>query len=371
MQARVKSRTHQHRVVDRGHRNALTRKDFRVIFHVLPDFQDRAILQHRAEHVQGLFGRHLAGRQSGAAKKVVAALFMAQGDVAGLTGFDAKRDTDQFGAHLIQTGGFGIHGDIAARIDPVEPKLQRLCAGHAFIGGMVEGQGCGGFHSVACLIGGRGQFGRRRGGDIQAVGHAAGEGPKLHLIEKAQKGFGLRFLYLKAFQREIQRCVAIQRHKAARDADLVGVVQQRLAAFGLLDFPRAGEKRFQIAVFLNKKGGGLDADPRCARHVIHRIPRKRLDIDHTVGADAEFLEHLLRADQLVLHRVEHAYAIADQLHKILVGGDDRDLPPRIARLAGQGCDDVIGLIAFGFNAGDVEGAGRVAGQGELRAQVFG
>jgi hypothetical protein len=73
----------------------------------------------------------------------------------------------------------------------------------------------------------------------------------------------------------------------------------------------------------------------------------------------------------VLHRVEHLDPAADQLHQVLVGRDDRHPPPGLARLAGQRGDDVVGLEALQFLAGDVEGPRRLAGQRDLRAQILG
>jgi hypothetical protein len=59
------------------------------------------------------------------------------------------------------------------------------------------------------------------------------------------------------------------------------------------------------------------------------------------------------------------------LHQILVGGDDRAASAGPHRIAGEGGDDVVGLKAFGFKTGDVEGTGGFAGEGELRAQILG
>ena len=96
-----------------------------------------------------------------------------------------------------------------------------------------------------------------------------------------------------------------------------------------------------------------------------------MHIHHPVGGDAEFFEHLIRADAFVLHRVEHFHAVTDQLHQVFVGRNDRHRAPRITRTAGQGGDDVIRLEPLRLDTGDVEGAGGIAGQRELRAQIFG
>ena len=96
-----------------------------------------------------------------------------------------------------------------------------------------------------------------------------------------------------------------------------------------------------------------------------------MHVNHAVRGDAEFLEHLVRADELVFHRVQHADTIADQLHQVLVRTDDCHLTTGLAGAASKGGNDVIGLEPFGFDTGDVEGAGGIAGQRKLRPQVFG
>ena len=45
-------------------------------------------------------------------------------------------------------------------------------------------------------------------------------------------------------------------------------------------------------------------------------------------------------------------------------------PPRAAGLMGKGGDNIVGLEAFDLFAGDVKGAGCVAGQRDLRAQFL-
>ena len=163
----------------------------------------------------------------------------------------------------------------------------------------------------------------------------------------------------------------VQRDEAFGNADQLGILHQRGAALGLLDLLGARQKRFQIAVFVDEKGGRLDADPRRARHVIDAVPGKGLHVHHPLRPDAEFLLHLLDADALGLHRVIHVDAVADELHQVLVGRDDRDIAARLGRLPGKGRDDVVGLVILHLKAGDVEGPRRLARQGELRAEILG
>ena len=113
-------------------------------------------------------------------------------------------------------------------------------------------------------------------------------------------------------------------------------IGQRLAALGLLDLAGAREQRFEIAVFGDQLRGGLDADARRAGHVVGGIAGERLDVDDLVGAAAEIGDDLVGADPALLAlargRIEHRDARLDQLHQVLVGGDDQHVGAALARL---------------------------------------
>ena len=66
VQAGMHGIAHEHGVIDGGHRNAVPRQDLGVVFHVLPDLQDRVVFQHRFQHrqdgIQGQLPRHQIDR---------------------------------------------------------------------------------------------------------------------------------------------------------------------------------------------------------------------------------------------------------------------------------------------------------------------
>ena len=140
----------------------------------------------------------------------------------------------------------------------------------------------------------------------------------------------------------------------------------------LLDLLGAAQQRFEIAVFGDELGGGLDADAGHAGHVVDAVAAQRLHLDDLVGADAEFLLDLGRADPLVLEAVEQADVIVlDQLHQILVGRHDGHLA---AFGAGQRCvggDQIVGLVALLLDGGNGKGTGGQPRQRKLRHQVLG
>ena len=110
--------------------------------------------------------------------------------------------------------------------------------------------------------------------------------------------------------------------------------------------------------------------PGNAGHVVGRVARERLHVDHAFRPDAEALDHLLAPDRQVLGRVEHRDAVADELHQVLVRGHDHHLVPLLARHAGEGGDQIVGLEPRELDARHVEGARRVPDEAELRHQLF-
>ena len=364
----------KHRVVEGRDADAVPRHDLPVIFHVLRDLEDRSVLKHRLQRRQHLIERHLIRRQRRPAEQIARAGPMPHRDIAGPPRIGRQRNPHKLGPHLVKAGGFGVEGHMALFADCRDPAVQCRHVRHAFVAGMVKRR-----MAVVARTGlfmhlirhRTRRFGDRRRLDLQAVGDALGQGAEFHPAQKIKDRVRVGLAHQKLIRGQIQRHVAIQLHQPLRQADLVGKADQRLAPLGLLDLARPRQQRFQIAIFVDQQRRRLHPDPRRARHVVDAVTAQRLHIDHPFGTDAEFLDHLGAVDGLVLHGVEHDDAIADQLHQILVGRDDRDLPACIPRPAGQGRDDVVGLVAIRLDAGDVEGAGCFARQGELRLQILG
>ena len=353
----------QHRVIDRRHSDALTGKNLEVVFHVLPDLQDARILQHRFEHLQRAVQRYLPFGQRVGVEQIAAAGAMRQRHIAGDARFGSQRHADQIGAHFVKRCGLRIDRDRTRPGDPVQPDLQRSLVAHDLICRMVDGRifycfgrvdhGCGLDHG--------------RGFLAKAVGDATGQAAKLHAVQKIEKLVRLRIPDFQVVQRERQVHLAIQLHQTFGQFDLRAVVDQGLAALGLLDLIGAVQKLLQRSVFLDQLRGGLDTDARRARHVIHRIPRERLHIHDPVRRDTKPFKHTVVVDALVFHRVQHFDAAADQLHQVLVRRQDRDAPARVPRLMRKRGDDVVRFEPGKFFAGDVEGQCRFARQRDLRA----
>ena len=180
----------------------------------------------------------------------------------------------------------------------------------------------------------------------------------------------VRLVHRELVHRHIERHVPVERDQPLRNARDLGIVDQRLPAFVLLDLTGALEQCFEISVFADQLRRGLDADAGHARHVVAGIADQRLHLDHFLRADAEFLDHLGAPDAAVLHGVVHGDAIADELHQVLVGGHDGCRrfgfggEPRIGR------DQIVGLEAGLLQAGDLKSVHRLADERELRNEIF-
>ena len=203
---------HQHGVVDRGNGDAKACEDLGVVFHVLADFQNGIVFQQRFQQGQ----HHIAGQlpfgQGHSAQQVIGAGAVQQGDIGGLARIDTQRDPHNLGLHLIQTGGFGIHRQIAPRISAADPSFQSVGIADAGIGGRVKGQGlrlrgvmraCH-FKALACR--------QNRRVNLQLFRHAPDQGLKLHLSQKGHNRFRLWRAQLEAVQINVNRRVVFQRH---------------------------------------------------------------------------------------------------------------------------------------------------------------
>ncbi len=199
---------------------------------------------------------------------------------------------------------------------------------------------------------------------------AAGDGGELHRLEEGQQPLRVGILHAELVERHVEIHAAVELDELARDARELGVLDQVLPALGLLDLLGVRQEVLQVAIFEDELRRRLHADAGHARHVVDRIARQRLHVAHEARLDAELLDHLRHADALVLHLVVHLDAVADELHQVLVGGHDRHRRARLARLAGIGRDQVVGLEALLLDAVHGEGAGRVADDLELRPQIL-
>ena len=341
----------QHGVVDRRHLDAVAAQHHDVVFEVVADLEHGGVgkqrRQSRQHPIEPELPRHLVER---------VAWPVAEGDVAAGAGRDAHGNADQTGAHLVDRCGLGVDGDDAAGtgggVDPA-PELRLV------LDELVAGR------DGAFAVAGRRGF----GGGAEPGLDPGGQRAELLGAQEPDEGVGPRRPARQPVQALAHRHMAVERDQAPGEARHLGVFEQVLAPLGLPDLARPPQQRLQIAIVVDELGRRLDADARHARHVVDRIAGQGLDLDHLVGSHAELLHHLGGADLPVLQAVEHDHAVLDELHQVLVRGDDRHPGAGLAGEPGIGRDDVVGLVALDLDDRQVEGAGGLADERELRHQL--
>ena len=160
--------------------------------------------------------------------------------------------------------------------------------------------------------------------DLAGVGarifrNTAHQRVEFHRLQKRDQALVIGLVHGEVADRDVELDLIVQRDELFRQPRLFSVVDQRLPALLLFDLRGALKQRFEIAEFADELRRGFHADAGHARHVVGRIADQRLYLNDFVRRHAELFHHLGAADLLVLHRIEHGDAIADELHQILVG----------------------------------------------------
>ena len=299
-------------------------------------------------------------------------------DVAPRSLQQGQRHADQAGIVGIESIGLAVerHRARPGRLgDPFVEQL--LVLDHFVVGrgevpvGLLRGRSCGGRRGFG-LLHRRGRGGRYhwRIGLAQLAGESLQQGPEALLFQPRQQHVGIGLALVEGLGLGRCRHVVAQGHELLGDADQLGIVLQRFAPLRLLDLPGALQQRFESAVLVDQLGRGLDTDAGGPRHIVGRIAGQRLHVHDLVRRHAELLEHRLGPELDLLDRVHQLDARPHELHQVLVGGHDGAGAAGLDGHAGVGRDQVVGLIARELAHRDVERAGGLADQRELRDQVF-
>ena len=132
------------------------------------------------------------------------------------------------------------------------------------------------------------------------------------------------------------------------------------------------EDGFYAAELLDEFDGAFVTDAGRTGDVVDGIAAQGHDVDDLLGWYAKDFDDFGRVDdEVVFLRVEDANVLGDELHHVLVAGDDEDFVVLFAGLAGQGAEDVVGFKADGFEDGDMQDFEGAADVGELTGEVFG
>ncbi len=377
----------QQRVVDRRRLDAVAIEDLHVVLDVMADLEDRGILQQRLQQLdRGLEGNLLeVGGFAAGVAEIEPLLRRAVGErnVAGDARRQSHGDADEIRPDRVEGIGLGVDRHRALGDRPGNPVFEGPGVLHQLVVVLGIGEVGRNRHRHMAVRGGlrrccRGRRsrggGRRRssaGITLELAVDAIEEGAEVLRLQERRDLRAVERLGLQHLEGQRQRRVHVEGDQLLGDAGLLGEVDQVLPPLRLLDVARMGQQVLQRAVDADELGRGLDADPRHAGHVVDAVAGERLHVDHLLGPDTELLLHLGGADRPVLDRIEELHLVGDELHQVLVRGDDGDGGARLHRRLGIGGDEVVGLVVVALDARHREGVGRLAHQCELRDQVVG
>ena len=167
-----------------------------------------------------------------------------------------------------------------------------------------------------------------------------------------------------------ERNVRVEADQIAAQQGLIAKLHQVLLAFRSRHVAGMVENRFQRAVLFQQLPGELRPDQRHARHVVDRIAHQGLKIDDLLRRDSPFRPQRIRVENLVLADVEDLHPIGDQLPAVLVAGDQEALAAEFVGQAGDGGQDVVGLVRLAVQRGNAQGGNHAADGRNLRHQVL-
>ena len=298
---------------------------------------------------------------------------MPDGNVAGFARLQCQADSDEFGSHFIQTGRLGIDGRDPALPNLLNPPMQRLCGLHAFVSVLLERFVRALRDVLPCgnpLLRRFFPFRNSRRLNAEIPGGPLGQRPEFLLQQKVHQLVGGGAGDFEIARRNVDRNIPVKLDQLARDTDLISEIDQRLAPFRLFDFVGAPQKRFEIAVVIDELRGRFDADSGRTRHVVDGVPREGLYVNDAFRIHSELVANLFRSDLSILPGVDHADPVADQLHQILVRGQDRYSGAGISSSDRKSRNDVVGFVSVQLYASDVESGRRLFRGGKLRNEIL-
>ena len=210
----------------------------------------------------------------------------------------APGDADELGNGGVARSGLGGDRDVALVARGRDPASRSAGPGRARRGGFaaasVAGGEEGGWRPPAGAHRRYRPRARRRRRSRQAGLEAEEQERNVVACRKRRHFGGIERLHRQILERTGQGHVAVELDEPLRQPRLFGVVDQSWRRFGCLISLACCQQVFEIAIGDDELGGGLGTDPRHAGHIVDAVADQRLDFDHLIGADTEFLAHLVR-----------------------------------------------------------------------------
>ncbi len=194
-------------------------------------------------------------------------------------------------------------------------------------------------------------------------------------VDRAQ-GFDVRLAAREVAQDQLHRRIRVNDRKLLRHQHRVAAVFQRLAVALAFDFLGMFERRFRRAETQNQFARAFFADPFRAGNVVDRIAHQ----GHHVGDFFRRHAHDLFDFCFVHHQIglvrpragtQHAHFPADELHHVLVAGNQEHFEARFRSLFRQSAHHVVGLEAVEFEDRQPHGFAHAPHVGELHRKLVG
>src|SRR5262249_9020327 len=179
-----------------------------------------------------------------------------------------------------------------------------------------------------------------------------------------------------AFRLDVERHFCLDSHQLASEFHLLPMLTQKGGQFRAApkaaggDCIKVRQQMFDIAEFLNQRGGGLFTDAWDTFDVIDRVTGESLDIHQRGGLYAEPLPHLAKAGPLVTHGIPQSEPGTDELHEVLVRRHYRRHEATLDCARRQGADDVVGLEAVVHYLRDAKRVNRAVNERNLNFEVI-
>ena len=144
-----------------------------------------------------------------------------------------------------------------------------------------------------------------------------------------------------------------------------------------LDVGQGGVELIDGLVAADEVGGGLFADARHAPNVVGAVAHEGLQVNEALGGEAVFFTegdgiHVVGHGLSRLGGDKHdAGMVGDELEGVTVARDDDAVPALCLAAAGDGADEVVGLVAHHVVAGDVHGGEDIVQKGHLLMEFLG
>ena len=316
------------------HLDAMVGKDVPVVLDVLAQLLLAAVLQPGLEPCQHLSARQLHGRVG---------IAVCQGNVGGLTGLDTQADANNFGAHFIERGGFGVHRHQVGTLHNGEPALQGIPAqdglvGHCSDAGLDHDCSLGRHIEQVRFTAGLGCTYRPRQALEAILFVKDKQGLKVHAAT-GQRRQGRQVVHPAS-----QITVRLDGQQLAPQRQPVQRLPQVLAnrarnGVGMGHHP--GER----AILLQPLGGGLGAYLGHAGYVVNSVAHQRLVVHHQLRRHAKFGLDPGHIAALAVHGVDDGDVAVDELRQILVAAADNHLDVLSGSGNGQRADHIVGLHA--------------------------